>query len=172
LLLTALVPLPGRAEVRATSASGFLVRSEVPIAAPPGAVYKVLVDRLGEWWDPAHTFSGDSRNLSLDARPGGCFCESLPGGGGVSHMTVVYVAPGSVLRMSGGLGPLQEYGLVGNMTLNLSETDAGTTLELIYSVGGYYPADFKDIAPAVDGVLLGQMMRLKSLVETGSPVQK
>ena len=52
----------------------------------------------------------DAKNLSIDARPGGCFCEKLPNGGGVEHARVVYVAPREVLRLSGALGPLQGVG--------------------------------------------------------------
>ena len=45
-------------------------------------------------------------NLSLDAAPGGCFCERLPNGGGVEHMRVTYVEPGKRIVLTGSLGPL------------------------------------------------------------------
>jgi uncharacterized protein YndB with AHSA1/START domain len=75
------------------------------INAPPAKVYAALTDGVGGWWDPAHTFSHNSRNLSLDAKPGGCFCERLPDGGGVQHMSVVYASPGKLLRLTGSIGP-------------------------------------------------------------------
>ena len=55
--------------------SGFLVRYELVIGAPAATVYESLL-RVGSWWSEKHTYSGDSRNLSIDARAGGCFCES------------------------------------------------------------------------------------------------
>ncbi|HEV1995649.1 MAG TPA: hypothetical protein VGR03_15060, partial [Candidatus Acidoferrum sp.] len=87
------------AEVADMSSSGFLTKYEVTVNATPANAYKALVDEVGGWWNPAHTYSNDARNLFIDARPGGCFCEKLPNGGGVQHMSVVYASPGQVVRM-------------------------------------------------------------------------
>jgi uncharacterized protein YndB with AHSA1/START domain len=152
-------------------AHGFVVRDEVNIAAPLARVYDVLVDSIGSWWSSEHTFSGDANNLSIDARPGGCFCERLPNGGGVEHLRVVYVAPRHLLRMTGALGPLQGSGLAGSLTLQLSGVPGGTNLQLTYSVGGFWEGGFSQIAPAVKSVLGGQLQRLKRFVETGSPTE-
>ena len=65
--------------------NGFLVKFEVSVNAPAAKVYDALVGQIGSWWDPEHTYSDDAKNLSIDARPGGCFCEKLPNGGGVEH---------------------------------------------------------------------------------------
>src|SRR5437762_8669904 len=120
-------------------------------------------------WDPAHTFSHDAHNLSMDAKPGGCFCERLPDGGGVQHMSVVYASPGKLLRLTGAIGPLQEAALAGTMTWNLLQAGGGTTVELTYTAGGFRAGGFRDIPTVVDGVLRGQLARLKALVETGRP---
>src|SRR5437868_499959 len=80
----------GRAQV---ASSGFLVRHDLEISASPPKVYEALIGQIGLWWNPQHTYSGDSKNLSIDARPGGCFCERLPHGGGVEHLRVIYLAP-------------------------------------------------------------------------------
>lgn len=154
-----------------TTSNGFAVRHEVSISASPANVYDALVRQVGSWWNPQHTYSGDSRNLSIDARPGGCFCETLPDGGGVEHLHVVYVAPNELLRMSGALGPLQTSGLAGSMTWRLTAAAPGTTVELHYIVGGYMDGGFDQIAPAVSAVLLEQLQRLKLFVETGNPTQ-
>jgi len=160
-------PLPG--EVIESTAAGFLVRNSAAINAPPAKVYTALTDGVGGWWDPVHTFSHNAHNLSLDAKPGGCFCERLPEGGGVQHMSVVYASPGKLLRLTGAIGPLQEAALTGTMTWNLLEAGGGTTVELTYTVGGFRAGGFRDIATVVDGVLRGQLARLKALVETGHP---
>ena len=49
----------------------------VPLAAP--AAYARLLTPEA-WWDGQHTYSGDAKNLSLRAVPGGCFCERLADG--------------------------------------------------------------------------------------------
>lgn len=150
---------------------GFAVSHEVTIAAPPDTVYEILVDRIGSWWNPAHTFSGDAGNMWIEPRPGGCFCEKLPDGGGVEHLRVVNVSPGRLLRMSGGLGPMQGAGLTGSLTWSLSEAGDGTRVELRYSAGGFLQGGFEKLAPAVDGVLGEQLDRLKLFVETGQPTR-
>jgi uncharacterized protein YndB with AHSA1/START domain len=150
--------------------SGFRVATRVSVRATPAVVYGALVD-VGRWWNADHTFSGDATNLSLDPRPGGCFCERLPKGGGVEHMRVVYAAPGETLRMNGGLGPLQGLGVTGSLTIALMPDGGGTSVSLAYAVGGFSEGGFLQLAPAVDGVLVEQMNRLKSYVETGRPAR-
>jgi uncharacterized protein YndB with AHSA1/START domain len=168
-ILCAMLAPPLRGEVIESTAAGFSVRNAATITAPPAKVYAALTEKVGGWWDPAHTFSHDARNLSVDAKPGGCFCERLPDGGGVQHMSVVYASPGKLLRLSGAIGPLQEAALTGTMTWNLSEAGGGTTVELIYTAGGFRVGGFRDIPTVVDGVLRGQLARLKAFVETGHP---
>src|SRR4029077_15300692 len=101
------------------------------IEAPVTRVYDSLIGQVGSWWNPQHTYSGDSKNLSIDPRPGGCFCERLPGGG-VEHMRVVLVRSNETIRLVGGLGPLQASGVAGSMTWRLSPAERGTKLELTY----------------------------------------
>jgi uncharacterized protein YndB with AHSA1/START domain len=168
LLLSPITASPLSAQV---TPNGFLVRHQVSVDAPPGDVFEILVERVGLWWDPAHTFSRDSRNLSIDARPGGCFCETFPDGGGVEHLRVVYVKPGEMLRMSGALGPLQAFGLAGSLTWKLTGSQDGTTIELSYSVGGFMEGGFERIAAGVDAVLGEQLQRLALFVDTGRPTR-
>jgi hypothetical protein len=170
-LLIAAVPLlpsSARGEVIDSSALGFTVRNVVQISATLQSVYDNLVRDVGRWWNPAHTFSGDARNLSIDAAAGGCFCEELKNGGSVRHMIVVFANPGSVLRLEGAIGPMQPMGVTGSMTWSLVKSGDGTNLELTYSVGGYSPHGLQKIAVAADDMLSEQMGRLKNFVETGN----
>ena len=138
---------PALSEVVNVAAGGFLLRHETDVKAEPAALYDALTAGVGGWWNPAHTYSGEAKNLSIAAAPGGCFCEKLPGGG-VLHMTVVYAAPGKALRMTGALGPLQGSGLAGSLTWNLAKIEGGTRIVLTYGVGGYVPGGFEKIAPS------------------------
>lgn len=166
LLIATLTCNIGIAEVVDSSENGFVVKNDALIAAPPAKVYAALL-HIGSWWDPEHTYSGDSHNMSIVAKPGGCFCERLPSGGGIQHMTVVYLAPAKILRMSGALGPLQPLGVAGSLDWKLTPTESGTKLDLTYTVGGYRKGGLRELAAPVDSVLRGQLMRLKSFVETG-----
>jgi len=168
-ILFALFAAPLRGEVIESTAVGFVVRNTATINAPPRKVYTALTDSVGAWWDPTHTFSHDARNLSLDAKPGGCFCERLPDGGGVEHMRVVYASPDKLLRLNGAIGPLQEAALVGTMSWSLLQNGGGTAVELSYTVGGFRAGGFRDLPTVVDSVLRGQLARLKAFVETDRP---
>ena len=170
LLLVALLTTvaPAEAEVVDSAPHGFAVRNTAQIAAHPSRVYSAAVDLVGRWWNPAHTFSKSSANLTIDARPGGCLCERLMNCG-VRHLTVEYVARQQEIRFSGGLGPLQRTGVAGSMIWKLTASGRGTELEWSYTVGGYMPGGLAAIALAVDAVLAEQLQRLKRFVETGRP---
>jgi uncharacterized protein YndB with AHSA1/START domain len=168
LLIVALLSSTARAEVVDSAAGGFTVKQTLTVAAPAAKAWAALIDPRS-WWDKSHTWSGDAANLSLEAKSNGCFCEKLAGGGGVRHMTVVYVEPRKVLRMSGGLGPLQDLAVSGAMTFKLTEAEGKTTLEMTYKIGGYAPTGLAALATPVDGVLGEQLARWKRKVETGKP---
>ena len=150
--------------------NGFLVKFEISVNASAAKVYDALVGQVGSWWNPEHTYSHDAKNLSIDARPGGCFCEKLPNGGGIEHLRVVYAVPAQVVRFSGALGPLQASGVAGSLTCKLTGGPDNTRLELSYGVGGFIQGGFEKIAPAVEAMLREQLERLKLFVETGKPI--
>ena len=164
-----LAAVPGYCGVTSSGPSGFEIRNETVIAAAPDEIYTALTRRVGSWWDADHTYSGDARNMRIDARPGGCFCEKIPGKGAIEHMRVIYVSKDEVLRLSGGLGPLQESGVAGTLTWSLKSAEQGTIIVQEYKVGGYLTGGFSEMAPLVGQVLEVQMQRLKRFVETGSP---
>lgn len=168
-LIATLLVLPmAHADVTASAANGFVSEWTLVIAAPRERVFRALTDEVGRWWDPAHSYSGDAANFSLDARAGGCFCERLPDGS-IAHMTVAYVKRGAELRMLGGLGPLQSMAVSGSMTFTLSDEGAGTRLAYRYAVGGYAPDGVDKLAEPVDRVQHGQLLRLQRYIETGNP---
>ena len=167
----ALAPFPARAEVADSAANGFTSRILLQIQASPDAVYSRIL-QAGAWWDSAHTFSGDAKNLSIEEKAGGCFCEKLPNGGGARHMQVVNFVPGKTLVFSGGLGPLQSMAATGSLTIQLAPAEGGTRLQVTYAVSGYMAAGMNTLAAPVDGVLTQQFRRLKNLIEQGNPAPK
>jgi len=168
-LLTLLAVIACQADVVDAAANGFTVKTTWIVNASQADVYRKLVQNVGDWWNPAHTFSKDSHNLSIDVRPMGCFCEKLPNGGGVRHLEVLTVMPEKAIVMSGGLGPLQSLGLNGVLSIELAPTKAGTKLDMTYVVSGYVAGGLETWAPRVDGMLKEQFTRLKDFVEHGSP---
>lgn len=150
-------------EVVDKSASGFLVRNTATVDAKPVAVYAALTEP-SKWWEAAHTWSGDAKNLSLTAKVGGCFCERLSSGGEVQHMSVIYADPGKLLRLTGALGPMQESGVVGTLTFELKPAGEGTQITMSYSAGGYFQGGMQALAAPVDQVLTAQLAGLVKLL--------
>jgi uncharacterized protein YndB with AHSA1/START domain len=157
--MLALLAVPAHAEVVSATPQGFEVKAQATVAAPPEAVWAML-GRIDRWWSPGHTYSGKGANLRLKPEVGGCFCEALDGGGRVEHLRVVYAAPGKMLRLQGGLGPLQGEGAAGSLTWTLKAVPAGTEITQTYVVGGYIRMGAEKLAPLVDGVMKEQLGRL------------
>jgi len=163
-----LTPALVRADVADSAANGFTVKVAMTIQAMPQIVYDKLVHNVYEWWNPMHTYTGDSHNLTLEDKPGGCFCERRPNGtGGIRHMEVINVEHQKSLVLSGALGPLQALAATGTLTIGLAPAGDDTKLIAAYAVGGYMRGGMNTLAPIVDKVLTEQFTRLKSLIETG-----
>ena len=159
---------PGSADVVSKEAGGFQLSFRENTTVGRREVYEILVSRFSQWWDPAHTYSGNSRNLSIDLQKS-CILENLPGGGFVRHMEVVYYDPRqAILRLTGGLGPLQEMGVQGAMTFKVMTVDGKTEIQLTYNVVGNSSLNLDRIAPVVDRVLSEQLARLADLCNRSS----
>jgi hypothetical protein len=161
--------LTSHAKVTSQSATGFNVSHEADVTVAPQAAYDAFV-QVGSWWHAAsHSYSGDGKNITVEVKPGGCWCEALPNGGFVRHMTVEQAAPGARLVFSGGLGPLAFMGATGHMVVSIQPKGAGSHVKLTYAVGGHDAKDFRDIAKAVDGVLDEAFKRYTNYASTGKP---
>jgi uncharacterized protein YndB with AHSA1/START domain len=169
-MLAAALALAAAGEVTAAAPTSFVLESSVTADAPIGQVWDTLRSPQ-RWWNPEHTYSGDSANLYLDAQATGCFCERTPKDkGSIEHAHVVYVAPGRMIRMVGGLGPLQAEAVTATLSLKLDAQGAGATkVTMTYVVGGHMRQGGEALAPLVDRVLAEQLTRLKAAAEAGPP---
>lgn len=148
--------LPAHGEVVSSAPNGFISRHVVTVPLAPAAAYDRFV-RVGDWWDSAHTYSGDAHNLTLTPRLHGAWVERLADGGFVEHMRVLYAQRGKMLRLDGGLGPLQTMPARSVMTVAFAAEGAGTKVTVTYAVGGYFSDGTAQLAPGVD-MVLGQAM--------------
>ena len=170
-VLSSLCCLPdtARAEVVSVTETSFVSRSTREVSGAPDKVWGDLVVPA-RWWDPARTWSGAAANLSLDVQASGCFCELLPPapgtageGGSVEHLHVVHVVPGRLLRMTGGLGPLQAEPVGAVLSVTLVPAGAVTRVTFEYKVAGLVGFKGSEIAGPVDAVLAAQLARLAAL---------
>jgi uncharacterized protein YndB with AHSA1/START domain len=163
--LAAFVPLavaaPASAEVLSAGDHGFEIQHSVNLVTPqPQAL--AAFGRIGQWWGKDHTYSGDSARLSLQMRPGGCFCETLEGGGGIEHMRVTYVQPGERMVLTGSLGPLLYEATSGVMDVKVERIAGGSRVTMNYRAAGFAKGGAAAMAPLVDRVLGDQMKRFRT----------
>ena len=57
----------------ARSDTGFTTAYRETATGTPAQVY-AAIGKVGQWWNPAHTFSGKAENLSLALKAGGQAC--------------------------------------------------------------------------------------------------
>ena len=153
-----------KAEVVSVGGNGFEIRETAHTAASPDKVYAALL-LPAHWWSSDHTFSGSAANLVLDARAGGCWCETLPDGGSVEHLRVVYVSPGKTVRLRGALGPFQGLAVDGVMTWSVKSVADGTDISFTYAIGGYAKDGFDGMSKMTDRVLGEAIEHLKKFVD-------
>ena len=164
-LILCLMSQGALADVVAAGSGGFSLRIETASKASVDESYDAFLE-IGRWWDPAHSYSGDAANMSLDISPGGVFLEKLDSGGFVKHLELVYLNPGKEIRFLGGLGPLQPMGLHGAMTVQFEATDSGSKTIMLYNVSGFSAQGLEMLAPIVDKVQAGQMARHAAYAES------
>ena len=165
IVMAGMAGCPANAEVVSASANGFHLRQTVSLAAPPPRAYAAFAD-IGRWWNPDHSYSGKSANLSLSLTAGGCFCERLDNGGGIEHLRVAYADPGKRAVLTGGLGPLLYQAVAGAMDLQFKSSGAETSLVMDYKVAGFASGGADKLAPLVDKVLAEQFTRLRAFAGT------
>lgn len=163
-LLTGMMSVAAQAEVVKSTAEGFIVAHTVNIESDTVTVFETMTSKVGRWWDPGHSFSGNADNMLISDL---CFCEHWDGNL-VRHLSTVIWLEDSKVVMEGGLGPLKELGLSGTMIWALiANDDATTTVNWKYHVYGYSDTNLITLAPAVDGVLGEQMGRLLESIKNG-----
>jgi len=158
LLLAVAAASPASAEIVSASANGLEIRHTVDVAMPPAAAFARFAN-VSAWWSGEHSYSGKAENLSLVLRPGGCWCEKLPNGGGVEHMRVALVEPGKHIVLTGALGPLLYLATTGVMDVQFKPSAKGSQVTFDYRAAGFFNGGADKIAPAVDAVLAEQVKR-------------
>lgn len=153
------------AEVSNRSENGFTLSYERAVTASDAAIL-AAIGRPAAWWSDAHTYSGSASNIALDLRPGGCWCEALPGGG-VKHAETVLVMPERrMVRFDAPFGPLQSIGADAVLTMSWAEAadGAGRTLKWTFVVNGPGAGAMAD---PIDGVIGEQFGRLADHLDGG-----
>ena len=161
-----IVTAPASADVVHSENHGFEVTETVTLVVPPAEALAAFT-RVSGWWIKDHTYSGDSANLSLDPRPGGCLCERFPKGGGIEHLHVTSVTPGESLIMTGALGPLLYEAVDGVMVIHVERIAGGSKLTLNYRASGFANGGADKMAPMVDKMLSDTIKSYRKFAAAG-----
>ena len=156
------------AAVKDATPAGFTIENSVVVPVDADAAWRGLVGEIDRWWPRDHTWWGADSTLSIQPRAGGCLCEKA-GAREAWHMSVTHVDPGALLRMTGGLGPLQGMGVHGALEWRFAAAEGGTRITLHYRVGGYTPDDLSKFAPVVDRVQAQQLGALATHLGAARP---
>lgn len=154
-LATLFMPGISQAKLESSDENHFILKHEVVVPLDTRASYRLL-GKPSQWWSSAHTWSGNAKNMSLQLKAGGCFCETW-NGNSVMHAQVIFAQPGSVLRLQGGFGPLQDMAVNAVLTYKLKKESDGTHVEMIYRVSGNPSHKLSSLAGIVDKVLGEQL---------------
>lgn len=164
ILLVLFMGLNVQAKVLQIAEHGFIVENTIQTAHNSEFFWAKLVKGIDKWWPKDHTWWGQQGQLSIQTFAGGCFCETS-GDKSAEHMRISFVEPNKILRMTGGLGPLQEMGMYGALNWTLSANNGATLVTLTYRVSGINPDGFEKLAPIVDKVQTMQLNQLKKYLE-------
>lgn len=161
-----LTAAPASAEVVSRSADGFVLRFAVGVEAAPEDVV-TAVSELPQWWDPAHTYTGDSANLSLAFEEGGCWCETLADGTVFEHALVTGITADRV-TMDAALGPLHDRATKAELTFGSGPENRGRLVTIDFVVEG---PGLGAMADGVNMVMDQAFDRLIHQIEYGEPPQ-
>lgn len=157
-------------DLASSSPGAFVIHAERTVAATPDHVWAGLI-HIGSWWDSAHTYSGAARNLTLDVRAGGCWCERWRGNS-VKHAQVLMVMERDgvrTLRLEAPLGPLQAMAVNAVLTFTISPHPGGAKIEMTYRVSGDASLGLNQVGAGVNAIIGEQFERLVRLVTSGAP---
>ena len=169
--MLALTPV-STAEVTEKAPDGFMIQLERASSLPVSGVQTKARD-IGSWWSSAHTYSGDAANMSLEPAGGSLFWIERWEAGFVEHGRVLVDMESenaATLRFRAALGPLQEMGVTGVLSIvSEAETDEETpeesTIRFQYVVTGASFSGLDGIADVVEMVLTEQIESLAASPE-------
>lgn len=150
------------AEVKDSAAGRFALECKKVTDLPAGEAFTAFVKGYGKWWHASHSHNGDPQALSIDLEKA-CILKQPPNRSFVRHLKLANYHPQNITPcFTSGLGPPQETGVDGAMTVETTEVDKRTQIQALYSVTGYSKHRLNKLALIVDRVLNDQFTQLQN----------
>lgn len=165
--LALLGPAPASAEIVSRSENAFTLRFALGLEATREDIIAAVGDIPG-WWDPSHTYTGDSANLSVSFTPDGCWCERLADGTTFEHARIVSITDEEVV-MRAPLGPLNGRATRADLTFDAGPETPGALVTLEFVVEGPGMGAF---AEPVHAVMQQGWTRYIRWIEYGDVVER
>lgn len=153
---------PVSAEVIARTADSFTLRYQSAMETTPEDILSSMT-LVGEWWDGAHSYSGDAKNITIDMTVGGCWCEKLADGTDFRHATVLAIEPDR-LAFNAPFGPLNGKATRADFTVAWPGDNKGWMVTWVMVIEGPGLGAYAD---AVDGVMGAGFGRFTRYLEYG-----
>lgn len=155
------------ADVTEAAPDGFVIQLERSSDLTVSEVQMKARD-IGHWWSSGHSYSGDAANMSLEPACGSFFWIERWDAGFVEHGRVLVDMESEVaatLRFQAALGPLQEMGVNGVLSIvteaeTHDETPEESVIRFQYVITGASFSGLDGIAEAVNMVLTEQIESL------------
>lgn len=157
-IMTMLMVMPSQAEIVSSSASHYVLRHEAKSELDIEALWERLIEP-SLWWHPEHTYSGDSKNLSLEPKAGGLWREDW-NENSVEHGRVINVATGKMIRLDAPFGPLQEMAVTTIWTITIKADGDHSIIVFDEIANGSSLSGLDELAKAVDFVKSEAIVRL------------
>ena len=149
---------PAQAEIISSSDDHYVLRQYATSDLSVDLLWAKLIEP-SQWWHPDHTYSGDSKNLSLDLAAGGLWREDWSGNS-VYHGSVLSVIEGKMLRLDAPFGPLQGLAVSTVWTISVKSEGDKTVVTFDEIANGTLISQLDEIAKAVDYVKSEALSRL------------
>jgi len=147
-----------QAEVVSSSDNHYVLKHQASSVLSREELWSRLIEP-STWWHPDHTYSGDSKNLSLDLQAGGLWREDWDGNS-VLHGSVLTVIEGEMLRLDAPFGPLQSMAVNTVWTISIKSDGEKSLVVFEELANGTDTSGLDELAKAVDFVKSEALSRL------------
>jgi uncharacterized protein YndB with AHSA1/START domain len=112
---------------------------EIGIDCPRENVWKIMIDRLSDWWPGDFLCLPGAKKIQFEPVAGGRLFETTPEGGHLLWANVLIIAPGEAIEMAGHVTPTFGGPSVTQWRMGLTDGENGATkFRLSNSVIGHF----------------------------------
>lgn len=130
------------------------IRETTNVPVPPREAFSAFVDRLGSWWPPSYTWSGDVlEHIAIEPKAGGRCFERGPHNFEVDWGRVLSYEPPERIAFTWQISPRREPvpdpAQSSEVEVSFAESEAGTRVEVVHDHFGRHGEGAEDYREAM-----------------------